>query len=113
MLFVKLSMLFFLRRLFPGKRFGWWLVVTGIVIIGYSALGFLALILQCIPLAHLWNPTIPAHCLDLGLVSALSGAINIVTDFMILASPVMQIRRLQVKRGKKRKLIIIFTIGGL
>ena len=83
---VKISILMLYRRIFPSKSFHIIVWANVAVICAYLTASILLSILQCIPIASGWDPTISGICLNYYAVVVVVGVINIVTGFIILAS---------------------------
>ncbi|KAL8809790.1 MAG: hypothetical protein Q9200_003107 [Gallowayella weberi] len=47
----------------------------------------LAFAFQCVPRRKIWDPSIPGHCINLGITVMISAASNTVTDFATLLLP--------------------------
>ncbi|KAG8531295.1 uncharacterized protein KY384_002923 [Bacidia gigantensis] len=68
--------------------------------------------LECIPREKIWNPLITTgHCIDLKPTIIATGIFNIVSDFMILALPMVPIYKLQRPFKKKLRPIAVFAAG--
>ncbi|KAJ5708018.1 hypothetical protein N7488_007819 [Penicillium malachiteum] len=108
---VKCAILMFYRRVFPQKWFHTCIWVMVALVISYNISSFFATILQCVPVKHQWDTSVPATCIDYFAVVVYAGVFNVVTDFMILGMPIPLILKLQVSQNKKRGLIIVFSWG--
>ncbi|KAJ5734187.1 hypothetical protein N7493_002973 [Penicillium malachiteum] len=108
---VKCAILMFYRRVFPQKWFHTCIWVMVALVISYNISSFFATILQCVPVKHQWDTSVPAKCIDYFAVVVYSGVFNVVTDFIILGMPIPLILKLQVSENKKRGLIIVFSWG--
>ncbi|KAJ6035841.1 hypothetical protein N7540_000120 [Penicillium herquei] len=109
--FTKLSILTFYRRIFPQRWFRlmtWFMVFF---VISYNLCSVLATWLQCVPLSHSWDPSVPATCIDYYGVVVFSGVTNVVTDFIILSMPLSVIHQLHMSSRKKRMLACVFALG--
>ncbi|KAI1806800.1 hypothetical protein F4811DRAFT_103386 [Daldinia bambusicola] len=113
MIFLKISILSLYKSIFECSR--WfsrtiW-VVTALLI--EMAMQFLLTInLECIPIARLWDPTVPARCLN-SAVSGRAGYIQtIISDIIILSMPIPLIRKLQISKRSKWGLVFAFGAGG-
>jgi hypothetical protein len=110
---IKLSILSMYRRLFPSRTIR---VATG-VLGGISvtwALSYIVVIsLQCMPLQKWWAPGTEGTCLDLFAIYLGNAIPNIFTDVSILALPITQVWRLQVRLWQRIVLIGIFLLGSL
>lgn len=110
---VKLSIIFFYRRLFPIRKFR---ILTNVIMVAVIAWGiavFLAAALQCRPLHALWDPNVNGHCFDTLKYILAVQAVNIFLDFAILVSPMPQVWTLQRPWQDKLALSIVFLMGGL
>ena len=67
--------------------------------------------LLCRPLAANWDSTIPGVCGDRNTVYISSGALNVMTDLMIIALPLPYILRLNLALRRKLGLLLMFTMG--
>ena len=110
-LFIKASILMFYRRIFPQKWFHVTVWVLMAISISYNLSCGLASVLQCVPIEHQWDPTVPAYCINYYSVVVFSGVVNSVTDFVILGLPLPVINSLQMSRSQKRMLSVVFTWG--
>ncbi|KAI1733402.1 hypothetical protein F4680DRAFT_464042 [Xylaria scruposa] len=78
----------------------------------YGAI-FLSFILACIPRAKISNPAIPGICLDTHASIIATSAINVVSDFTILITPLVSIWQLQMPIKKKLSVATVFGVGVL
>lgn len=69
--------------------------------------------LICIPIAHNWNPRIPAHCGNKQLLAIIPPIPWIVTDLVILLMPLPMVWKLQLPRLQRVGLAGLFLLGGL
>ena len=80
----------------------------------YSAGQFFTVIFQCTPVNYLWGKTIPGgHCFDSGILVIVGGALNAVTDVLMLILPIPVLWKLQMSTRKKWTVSAIFLMGGL
>jgi hypothetical protein len=111
---VKLSFLFFYQRYFFAYRgFSTASFILGAIVLVQWLAFQLLFILICIPPAHLWNPALPGRCLDVAAIAEGYAISSLVTDIAILVLPVPLIWRLQLSRGQKAGLTMLFTLGVL
>ncbi|KAK3322217.1 hypothetical protein B0H66DRAFT_194942 [Apodospora peruviana] len=112
---VKSSVLIFLSRLFGQKdgvrRFIIWLNVANIVqMVGV----FLAITLQCLPIAFNWDLSIRGgRCVDRRILYTCTAVINIVTDLLVLGLPVWIFVDLKIPKRTKIALLFVFLLGFL
>ncbi|KAB5566560.1 hypothetical protein GE09DRAFT_1171632 [Coniochaeta sp. 2T2.1] len=70
--------------------------------------------LICQPFAMNWDQTIPGgHCGDQVLSFTVTGALNLVTDVMVLLLPLPYLYKLQMRLYKKLVLMGVFSVGFL
>lgn len=69
--------------------------------------------LICLPVAHLWNPEIPAHCGNKQLLDIIPPIPWIVTDLAILLMPMPMVYKLHVPGFQRLGLAGLFLLGGL
>ena len=110
---VKLSLLFLLHRIFPKKHMRYELCITGSVISLYTLVQIVCAIVHCIPFTALWDPTVPAHCINMDDVVLVCSAFNIATDVAILVMPMPEVWNLGITRRQKLEITFCFLLGGL
>jgi len=107
----KISFLLQYRRIFEGRT----RVVSLILLIFLAAWGVTQEVLvgmSCIPVA-IFIPSQADKCIDALTVWYLTSIMNIVTDFMVFATPMPAVRKLRLKRKKKLMVLSIFGLGFL
>lgn len=110
---IKLSILFFYRRIFSTPQFRKWLYGVGAFVVAWLFANNLSAALQCIPPQKFWRKDVQGHCFNfLTFVQALQIS-NIILDAVILAQPVSAVLRLQMSRSKKLSVLAVFLMGGL
>lgn len=110
---IKLSWLFMLHRIFPGKcllRLAW---AIGSLVTAYTIVQIVCSVFQCVPIRALWNPQVPGRCINLDDVFVLCGSLNIATDIAIICLPMPQLWTLKVSNIRKIQLTFMFLLGGL
>lgn len=109
----KLSILALYLRVFPNNWFR--LVVRwffgALVVFAMFSIG--ATILQCQPIARNWNRELPGRCFALVKFWYFNAAVSIFSDLFILLLPMPLIVALQLPRGQKLGLVMIFGLGVL
>ena len=83
------------------------------IVVGYGIGGIDATIWQCVPDADACNKSINATCTDSNKFWMAYDALNLVTDVMVLALPIIPIIRLQTNVREKILLGGIFLVGSL
>ena len=112
---IKFSIILLYRRLFPSKRFRivlW--SITGFLII-FALAQMLSVVIQCTPVAALWNPMAHAgaRCVNYTPALILFAVVNALTDITILSLPMPILWRLHASKTRRRQLVGIFGLGGL
>jgi hypothetical protein len=113
---VKLSFLFFYKRIFPGTTVRWLLWGTIACNISIGAAFTLVTIFQCTPIEHAWEQWHGEHrgtCLDINAIAWSSASISIALDIWMLALPLSQIRSLKLDWKKKIGVGLMFAFGTL
>ncbi|KAF4975988.1 hypothetical protein FZEAL_7295 [Fusarium zealandicum] len=87
-------------------------VVMGIIV-AWSIGGIGATIWQCVPIEAAWNKSLEATCIDSNSFWVAYAVMNIVTDVMVLALPIVPIMRLQMNMRDRLLLCCVFLVGGL
>lgn len=115
---VKYSIIMFQYRIFPIAQFRKALIFLLYFVIALTISCLLVSMLQCVPIHDFWDtlagtlgPLSKAKCINIQKFFLISGAINAVTDFALLALPIPILWRL--KTGKPQKLVLtgIFIMG--
>ena len=123
--FIKLSLLFFYRRLFlvnqKWLRIAWWANLVYIMLWSFGATGFY--IFQCWPVQWYWIQYFPryhvkapngmrgqCHATTVEHV-AMPPIFGLISDVALLLLPITAIVKLQVSNPKKLGLVGIFSIG--
>ena len=116
LLFSKVSILLFYKRLFGvQKYFRWALYITMAFVVAYCGICSLAVIFKCYPMAASWStkPHPDAHCLNMTVLHNVIGAFNVVSDVLILLLPFPILWRLQMPLAKKLGTSAIIATGSL
>ncbi|EED16368.1 integral membrane protein [Talaromyces stipitatus ATCC 10500] len=110
---VKLTIIFFYRRLFISSGFRTIINMLFILCIIWAAVAILGFALQCRPLARQWDMTVSGTCDDqIAFIESIQG-INIFLDASIFAVPWPMIWKLHRPWQDKVGLSGIFLLGGL
>lgn len=84
---------------------GWWVAI------------FIVSCVQCRPYSYFWNqyvdPTAHGTCINISAFFIGNGAASVVTDFLILITPVPIVWSLQMPVSKRLSILGIFALGGL
>lgn len=109
---IKISFLFFYRRIFPQRWFKYALLATGIIVGSYTLAYNLVAIFQCVPIKASWDTTIHGTCVDLGTEYFVAGITNVLTDITILILPMPLVWQLQTSKTRRWLVIGTFMLGG-
>lgn len=112
---VKLSILFFYRRLFSTKQFRHTSLYVDALCWIWVLICTFVLAFQCDPVAAAWDVALAptAHCQALGPIVIGPEITNILIDVVILALPIHMIRGLQMHPRQKILVSLVFLFGGL
>ncbi|KAF7555206.1 hypothetical protein G7Z17_g2393 [Cylindrodendrum hubeiense] len=113
---MKLSLLFFYLRIFPGQliRQLLWGTIIFNSLFGISYV-FVA-IFHCHPINYFWNKwdgEHEGHCTDLNAISVSNATISIALDLWMLVLPISQLRYLNLSWKKKVGIGLMFFVGTL
>jgi hypothetical protein len=111
---IKVSVVLFYRPIFPAAwfRLGTTLLMVFIAVttICTSLLG----VFTCRPVVAYWDwDTKPATCLNISVLHVEGAAIGVVQDILIIALPIWEVRKLQMKKSRKVMVCISFALGSL
>lgn len=109
----KISLLMLFHRIFITPGFRMATKIIGAIVILWWIGTILADTLICIPVAHLWNPEIPAHCGNKLLLDVIPPIPWIVTDLAILLMPMPMVYKLHVPGFQRLGLAGLFLLGSL
>ena len=115
-MFSKLSILFIFMKVFASFHEGliYWVNQLLIYInVMFYMVVMLAWLLRCVPRAKISNPMLPGRCIDLYLFVVISGAWNVLSDFVILVFPLWAIWYLNMPLNRRLGIGILFGTGAL
>jgi len=108
----KISILILYSKIFSIPAFIWMARGTGVVIIMWAMATILMGFLMCQPFAFNWDQTVPGgHCGNQVLSYKITGALNLVTDFIVLLLPMPYLYGLNLALYKKLVLMVTFAVG--
>jgi hypothetical protein len=113
---LKLSLLYFYYRIFPGKPVRKVILATGVFNTLFGIAFVLAAIFQCQPISFFWNGWDREHtgqCVDINALAWANAAISISLDLWMLAIPLSQLYHLQMSLNKKLGVAAMFCVGTL
>lgn len=107
--FAKLSLLALYYRLFSVNRaFVKWIWAIGIIQMCWFMAMFWIRWFMCTPVAKVWEPTLPGHCIDSNVLLVAGEAVNSPIDFVMVALAVYMVRSLKVSHAARWKLSSTF-----
>ncbi len=116
MTWIKLCLVLFYLRIFPGQIVRQLLIGTLVVTALYGVIFFFLAIFQCSPISLFWNQWDGEHegkCLALNSIGWANAAIGVVLDLWMLAIPLAEVRKLRLHWKKKAGVGMMFLLGTL
>ena len=107
----KVSILLQYLRIFSSRTVRWLcylLMFLTLPSLGWAVFGGTFL---CRPVAKLWEPRIPGHCMSAQRYWLSAAGINIIMDFFILALPMPAVTSLRLPRKQKFAVLLVFLLG--
>lgn len=111
---LKLTLLFFYVRIFPGPQAQKLLWGTIIFTFAWGVAYIIVAIFQCQPINYFWLQWDGLHqgkCLDINAITASNASISIVLDLWILGIPLWQLWGLKMNWKKKVGVGMMFCVG--
>ncbi|KAL3459556.1 hypothetical protein BJX64DRAFT_301163 [Aspergillus heterothallicus] len=110
--FVKLSLLTFYCRVFPFRPFIMLAKGMAAFVLLWTFGGVLSLFLRCKPIAYAWDPSIEdGKCSNTKVAYLVTGALNLVSDVVIVIMPMPYLLKLEMKPAQKIPLMATFGLG--
>jgi hypothetical protein len=81
------------------------------VVVSYGAWAVASSILICNPVPFSWDKSIEGWCRNQLIIWFTNAGVNIAQDVVIFFMPFSVIRTLQIPRGQKKGLIIMFALS--
>lgn len=107
----KIAILIQYHRVFPTQKFRIWCWILLAIMISYTIATVVACIFVCTPVNKFWQPQVDGHCINT-FASWFSNAIlNVVTDLVIIITPMPVIRSLKLPKKQKYLLMGVFAFG--
>lgn len=109
----KVATILLYLRIFVTQRFQIAAYTVMGIVIAWSIGAATATILQCVPIAGSWDKNVDATCIDTDRFWIAYAVLNILTDIMVLALPIVPIMALQLSMRNKLMICALFLMGGL
>ncbi|KAI1779058.1 hypothetical protein F4818DRAFT_238049 [Hypoxylon cercidicola] len=110
---IKFSILFLYHRIFPSKRFRKALFAIGALVLSWAFSAFFPSVFNCYPIEMAWYHNVKGTCIDYGKVTLIIGIFNIMFDFVLLATPMPLLWKLQMSTRRKVLLSGAFAAGSI
>jgi hypothetical protein len=109
----KVSICLFYRRIFGGLKYMRNLTnLLAAFSVGWGVMYFTVLLLQCRPLAAMWDHSITNfYCIDSALFCLIGSGMNMVTDFALVALPLHAVWKLHRPTRDKVQISGILGLG--
>ncbi|MCJ1309868.1 hypothetical protein MMC25_003529 [Agyrium rufum] len=107
----KLSILALYHRIFNTGRFPRYNLSLMAFILTYSIAFILVSVFQCIPIQKSWNKALSGYCVNNEGQWYSFAVLNIISDIAIMILPMPVIQKLQLPKGQKIGLSLVFLLG--
>ena len=107
----KASILIQYLRVFSSPILRRLCIILMVLLIPAAAWGVFGGIFLCTPVAKVWNPTLPGHCMSAQAYWYSAAGIDIALDFTILLLPMPAISGLRLPKRQKIGLLLVFLLG--
>jgi hypothetical protein len=109
----KISILLMYYRIFRFPYFKKMAYGIGGFVVAWVVTCTFMFVFICVPVAKVWDPTLPGHCIDQVGTWIANAASTILTDVAILALPIPQVWKLQLRKPEKIGVTVAFGLGFL
>ncbi|RLM00667.1 hypothetical protein CFD26_108692 [Aspergillus turcosus] len=109
----KISMILLYMRLFAAtnKRFRILLIVFLVFLIIVGLWTLFSTFLICLPVRGFWDHSVPSTCRSFAVTWCLNAALQIVTDIVVVTTPIPTLARLRLPHRQKVAVILVFALG--
>jgi hypothetical protein len=104
-------MVLYLRIFGTTKKFRLAIYIATVIVWCWAFSIVIEAFLLCRPFPSNWDPTVPGKCGNRNAAFVAAGALNMLTDIMVLLLPVPHIWSLQLQIGRKIGLLATFGLG--
>ena len=109
----KVSAILLYMRIFISRHFRWLCCGALAIVVGSGIATVFATIFQCVPLQRSWDKNVEGTCIDSSKFWLANAVLNIFTDVIVLALPIREVSKLQLKLQEKIMLHSVFLLGSL
>jgi hypothetical protein len=109
----KISLILLYMRVFIAKKFRLLCYIALAIVVSSGIATTFATVLQCVPLERSWNKAVDGTCIDSSMFWLANAILNISTDVIVLALPIHEVSKLQLRLQEKILLHGVFLLGGL
>lgn len=112
--FLKLSLLFFLIRIFRTTHLNKWIWIAVAFQSAFTVAFALVTIFQCTPVAYVWQSwsgEYTGKCINVNAASWSMAAIGIAFEIVVLSLPIRELWKLNLSLSKKLYTIAMFSLG--
>ena len=107
-----MTFLLFFNRLFAVNKTTKWAIRGAMVANSiFYVIVFFKSIFGCSPVARAYNPAIPGHCAPENGLPYATGVWGFLSDLYILILPMPIVWHLNMKKGRKFKITMAFSVG--
>ncbi|KAL2173740.1 uncharacterized protein P884DRAFT_211066 [Thermothelomyces heterothallicus CBS 202.75] len=111
LVWTKLAILLMYYRIFHFPYFKKMAYIVGGFVVAWCICCMFLFIFICVPVEKLWYPELPGHCINQVGTWIANAASTILTDVVILALPIPQVWKLQLRRPEKVGVTMAFCLG--
>ncbi|KAJ8127522.1 hypothetical protein O1611_g6114 [Lasiodiplodia mahajangana] len=110
---VKLSLLILYHRIFSASNaFRYTIYGVGAAQISWGIAILFTRIFPCTPIHRFWDREVPGTCVSAKMLLIAPEVLNTAIDFFMVGMAVWMVHKLQMPTSTKRKLSLLFALGG-
>ena len=109
----KVSVILLYLRIFISPNFRWVCYAALAIVVASGIATTFATIFQCFPIEKSWNKNLHGTCIDSPKFWLANAVLNVSTDVLVLALPIREVFKLQLKLQERIMLCSVFLLGGL
>jgi len=109
----KLSILTLFLRFIQQRNLRIAVYIIMAIVVAYSLVTSFEWVYACRPLEKLWDLTVTGGtCINFKMVPVFNGVMNTTTDAIVLALPILFLRKLQMPKRQKIGIMVLLMAGG-